>query len=151
MSGTINIYLMVLTRQTIQTEVIMKEFDWYAFDSQHAYEANTYYEFSECREPKLPFVETLTRQGIAFDQNWNDDSGESGMIAQRFTSTGESRNKTLDDCHKNPDTEGLINLIDKPTELRNYILEHQASRLILPWDNQEQYGQLYRARQLINA
>lgn len=151
MSGTIDITLIVLSVHASMLNTIMQDNSLASFDEKYDFEETTFFTFYECRGQTLPILDLLSKHGIAFTQMWTDDCGYSGVIIQRFTSLGESINKNLNDSENNPDSEQCLNLIDKPIELREYILEHQASRLFLPWDNQEQNGKLYMARQLINA
>lgn len=151
MSGTIDITLIVLSVHASMLNTIMQDNSLASFDEKYDYEETTYYIFYECRGQSLAISDLLSKHGIAFTQEWTDDCGNSGINTQRFTSRGKSIYKDLDNSKVNPDAEQCLNLIDKPVELREYILEHQASRLFLPWDNQEQNGKLYMARQLINA
>ncbi len=56
----------------------------------------------------------------------------------------------LYDAEDNPPMNRLIALIDAPVALRQFILDHQASRAVLPWDNQVEYGKRYLLRHLID-
>ena len=108
----------------------------------------TYYEVNY---GELRFLKKLKEQGIPYDSAWCDgDEYGSGTKSLRFTPEGEAIELELYDADANPEMHTLIGLIDDPVALRQYILDHQASRQVLPWDNQVEYGKIYRARQLIN-
>lgn len=108
----------------------------------------TYYEVSY---GELHFLKKLKEQGIPYDSAWCD-GGEysSGTKSLRFTPEGEAIELEIYDDDANPKMGALMNLIDDPVALRQYILDHRASRPVLPWDNQVEYGKIYRARQPIN-
>ena len=44
----------------------------------------------------------------------------------------------------------LAKWLKELTALRAYILAHDERIKVLPWDNQVEYGKLYRTKQLIN-
>ena len=50
----------------------------------------------------------------------------------------------------NPDIEQLMKLIDKPEELRQFIVNHQEEHATLPWENQEENGKIFLTRKLID-
>lgn len=150
MSHGIKVTLWVLNAHAEIVRKLSEDTYWPA-DTEETHDGTTYFEYGEAGVASLPFLDSLLAQGISYDNDWIQDDLCGGSKCQRFTSQGESVYKDLYNAHSNPDIEALLNRIDKPMELRNYILEHMASRLILPWDNQEQYGQLYRARRLIHA
>ena len=107
----------------------------------------TYYEVNY---GELRFLEKLKEQGIPYDSAWcaGCEYG-SGTRSLRFTPEGEAIELELYDADANPEMRALMVLIDDPVALRQYILDHQASRQVLPWDNQVEYGKIYRTRQLI--
>ena len=108
----------------------------------------TYLTYYEVNYGELHFLKKLKEQGIPYDSAWCDgDEYGSGTKSLRFTPEGETIEMELYDTH--PDMHALVALIDDPVALRQYILNHQASRQVLPWDNQVEYGKIYRARQLI--
>lgn len=107
----------------------------------------TYYEVNY---GELRFLKKLKEQGIPYDSAWCDGNEYGpGTKSLRFTPEGEAIEMELYDDDANPDMNALMCRIDDPVALRQYILNHQASRQVLPWDNQVEYGKLYRTRQLI--
>ena len=111
--------------------------------------------FPEIKWGELDFLDQLHEQGIPFDFS-NDDSEDSRHISCRFTSDGEiilqdyleSESKiqgsyfirTIDLC--NSPEEKLKFLNEQYMKLSNLLIQ-------LPWDNQIEYGKLYRTRKLI--
>lgn len=96
------------------------------------------------------WLDKLMHEGIAFDSRW--DSGSEygpGCEYGRFTEEGESVRLEINDSDVNPDLGRLIELIDNHQALKAFIQEHAAERTPLPWNNQEEFGKLYRAKQLI--
>jgi hypothetical protein len=120
------------------------EEDW--LDDQLAH-----FGFPEINYGNLGFLFELRAAGIAYDSRWESggDYG-AGTESLRFTSLGEAIEKTVYDSGKNPDLGYLMDRIDKPEELRDYILEHYDEVTNLDWENQEKYGKLYQARKLID-
>lgn len=110
----------------------------------------TYLTYYEVNYGELHFLKKLKEQGIPYDSAWCDgDEYGPGTKSLRFTPEGEAIEMELYDDDANPEMGALMGRIDDPVALRQYILDHQASRQVLPWDNQVEYGKLYRVRQLI--
>lgn len=108
--------------------------------------------FPEVNYGNLGFLYELRAAGIAYDSRWESggDYGP-GTESLRFTQGGEAIENTVYDSGKNPDLQYLMDRIDKPEELRSYILKHHKEVTNLPWENQEEYGKLYQAKQLISS
>jgi hypothetical protein len=97
-------------------------------------------------------LDMLMHGGIAFNSRW--DSGSEygpGCEYGRFTEEGESVRLEISDSEVNPELNRLLELIDDYQALKAYIQEHAAERTPLPWENQEEYGKLYRATKLITS
>lgn len=110
----------------------------------------TYFYFEEVNYGSLGFLDVLQAAGIAYISEWGDGSEYgSGAVSCRFTAEGEVVIKEIYDSAINPDIGNLLELIDQPDALRAYILHHRELRTVLPWGNQEEYGKIYRAKQLI--
>lgn len=111
-----------------------------------------YFVFGEVNYGELDFLDKLQDAGIAYDSEWEAGSEYgSGGEHCRFTAEGEIVLKEIYDSEINPNLTQLISLIDQPEALRNFILHHKEQITTLPWDNQEEYGKLYRTKQLIAA
>lgn len=112
----------------------------------------TYFSFEEVNYGELEFLDALQAAGIAYLSEWEGGSEYGpGCTSCRFTAEGEAIIKSFDDSEINPHLHNLMELINQPKQLRNYILAHKELRTILPWDNQEEYGKLYRTTMLINT
>jgi len=110
------------------------------------------FQFDEINQGTLDFLDKLQEAGIAFDSSWaSGNEYEAGTTFCRFTADGQVIKFDRYDSEAHPDLSCLMKRIDDPKALREYILEHHNKVTPLPWDNQEEYGKLYRARQLINV
>lgn len=107
--------------------------------------------FYDVKYGDLPFLGKLQKAGIAYDSCWNIDNEYGAAVENvRFTATGDVIARTVYDSERNPNLNTLMRLIDKPDELRQYILDHKTATEDLSWDNQEEYSKIYLANQLIN-
>lgn len=105
------------------------------------------FESNYCR---LSYHDKLVAAGIPYIFSWSG-SGEhaEGTSYSRYTETGKHTLLELWYRDENPSMSEIFLLIDKPEELRAYILKHKADTTSLPWDNQLEYAKLFRAQQLI--
>lgn len=109
-------------------------------------------EFLEVNYGEIKEFTNLIALGIPCDYEWGSGSEYgSGRKYLRFTPEGEIQLVEYYDKYYNPSLHCLMNLIDKPEELVKYIKKHKERVTPLPWDNQVEYGKIYRARQLILA
>ena len=146
MGDRTTVELTVLTTQSKEAEAL---FDEAAAESGSSGEF-THYVFDEVNYGNLSFLQKLTDAGIAFNSYWGKgDEYDVGKEVCRFTSEGVLDNRELYDNDYNPDLDSLMKHINEPDKLREIIELHHKSVTPLPWDNQEEYGKLYRARQLI--
>jgi hypothetical protein len=107
--------------------------------------------FYEVNYGNLDFLPDLRDAGIAYDSRWDAGSeyGE-GVESLRFTSEGLAILNTLYVADDNPPIHKLLEHINAPSSLRQYILDYQDMRSVLPLDaSQEAYGRLYRTRELV--
>jgi len=112
----------------------------------------TYFGFEEVDDGDLPFLGDLQAAGITYLSEWEEGNEYGpGCASCRFTPEGEAVIKTFADSEINPPLYELLELIDQPNELRAYILAHKELRTIMPWDNQEEYGKIYRTSRLIST
>lgn len=146
---TSNVVLTVLTSQKQAAEAL--------FDSpgddvwEGTNPPTTEYQFYDVAEGNLYFLPALVAAGISYESAW--ESGQeygAGTEILRFTKEGEAVGKTNYVYDLNPDIGQLMELIDKPEELRQFIVNHQEEHATLPWENQEENGKIFLTRKLID-
>ena len=120
------------------------------YADEKTYEDSTSFGFEEVNSGELSFLEELEKLGIAYDSSW-EPGGEygAGTRSARFTPEGAIDIRTIYNADYNPSLSELLARINSPDDLIAYILKHKEEVTPLPWDNQEQYGKLYRAACLI--
>ena len=139
--------LMVLNSQSVEAQ---KHFTFEDIDS-YVDDTTTESEFDAVNYGNIPFLEDLKTAGIAYDSSWSSgDEFGPGTESLRFNDKGEPFTRTLYDDGVNPYLPKLMELIDKPDELRAHLIKHSEDVADRPWDNQEEYGKIYLAKQLIN-
>ena len=149
MSTRVSVDLTVLLSQK---EAAIAIFGKDEFDDAWLVENRQCLTFHEISNGQLRFLPKLEAAGIAYDAVCEASSEWSSCHDScRFTPEGESITKELSEAYNNPSMHELMQLLDKPDVLITYIKDHAEKRFVLPWDNQEQYGKLYRTRQLIGA
>jgi hypothetical protein len=140
-----------LTVLTCHTEAAKRFFpddniEEYSCDDLHL----TSFLFYEINNGNLPFLQNLTEAGIAFDSDWDKGAGfDSGSETCRFTSDGVVVGKDIYTHETSISLDLLMQYIDRPAALVNIIRDRKAWLHLLPWDNQEEYGKLYRTLRLI--
>lgn len=109
--------------------------------------------FNDVSNGELDFLPELQKLGIAYDSKWEREYDiEEGGEYFRFTSTGESIIKTIYESDKSVSLKYLQDILIKenPLEELEYLVTNTLKDLaVLPWDNQEEYGKLYRVNQLL--
>ena len=123
----------------------------YIHDIEHTQFAHIYY--SGINYGNLKCDKELIAAGIPFTWYWGNGS-EYGAGEQycRFTETGELILKKI--YEKDADRISLSTLIKKLNnyeDLRECILQFERDQQVLPWDNQIEYGKLYKLKQLIST
>lgn len=147
MQDRTSVKLIVLTTQASAAEAL---FDWESSGGDSEPDL-TSFDFEDVNYGTLRFLTKLQDAGIAFDSNWGSGSEYGpGTHYGRFTSEGEFDSWEISDSSINPNIDELVTLLKHPKKLREFILEHVEKTTPLPWDNQEEYGKLYRTKQLIN-
>jgi hypothetical protein len=148
MGDRTTVYLDVLVSQAEAAEDL---FNYEPQDTRENGDQFIEFEFHEVNHGTLDFLNDLEKAGIAYDSSWSrgDEYGP-GTKFCRFTADGEVISFDRYDGEINPDMNCLMRLIDDPVALREAILSHHRETTPLPWDNQEEYGKLYRTKQLIN-
>lgn len=147
MSDRTYVILTVPTEYTEQVKTLAKSIED-VFDQMNG---RTDFHFTEVNYGELEFLPALKEAGIPYSSNWErgDEYGPGGEHV-RFSAEGDYLDWTLYDTDENPSIEKLLSLLDDPTALRQYILDHKASREVLPWDNQVKYSKRFLARRLID-
>lgn len=94
----------------------------------------------------------LTDSGIPYNYEWgNGDNYDAGSKYIRFTSEGEVKHIEYYESEINPPIEKLLELVDQPEKMAQYVQQYSAEKTPLPWDNQVEYGKIYRTHQLLLA
>lgn len=146
-SDQTTVTLSVLSSQAKATERL---FDT-SVDEEGISGTEAWFTFYEINYGELEFLPELVKAGIAYDSNWErGDQYKAGTESVRFRPDGTVENKTIYDGDPAAPLCELLPLIDNHSELKKYILIRQEHFAVLPWDNQEEYGKLYRTIQLIN-
>ena len=108
--------------------------------------------FHEVNNAYLQEQEELSKHGIPYNYEWgiggNYDAGSKYI---RFTPEGQLVHIEYYESEINPPLEKLLELLDKPKEIVQYIQQYSDDKTPLPWDNQVEYGKRYRTLQLLNA
>lgn len=133
-----------------QQDEALKHFDSVASDAW-LNEPLAYHQFEDVNYGELDFLDKLKAAGIAYESEWDRGSDYGpGVQSVRFTPDGDAIQKSVyhDEC--SIDVHDLMALLDKPEELKKLITATHEGVSVLSWENQEQYGKLYRAKQLIN-
>lgn len=140
--------LTVLTSQAAQAKEL---FDYESSEDPQVDGPITNFIFNEVNYGDLPFLPALRNAGIAYDSNWSGGyEHEAGTLSCRFSPDGEAVEKEVYESDLNPDLDALLAVIDKPVQLRQYILDHKE-KVTVPYlaDANEEHGKLYRVRQLV--
>lgn len=107
--------------------------------------------FHEVGYGELPFLGKLQAAGIAYDSSWSAGSEYTpGTKYLRFTPEGTVISREIYDDQVNPNLDELLKRIDKPAELKAYLLAHadhvSVEELL---EEQIEFGKRYRATNLI--
>lgn len=149
MGDRTRVTLTVLRSQAEKAQELFSE-GYESEDTVHGDSLLYSWEFDEVNYGRLPFLGGLKTAGIAYDSGWdNGDEYSSGYASCRFSSEGELVQKHLYDNEDSIPLSVLTRLLNEPETLRQKILDMIQERTVLPWDHQEEYGKLYRMKQLI--
>lgn len=112
----------------------------------------TDFAFEEVNYGDLEGLVALEKASIAYESAWRAGCEyEAGTTSVRFTSEGEMIKKTIYDSDLSIPITDLMHLINQPGAILELIKNSNEEVQVLPWDNQEEYGKRYRARQLIST
>lgn len=150
MGDRVYVYLTIPTQCEELAMTVIKGFHLFEKWRQHDGESECC--FSEVNSGDLTFLPDLLRLGIPYESFWETgcDYG-AGTEYGRFTSEGECKVFSVFDDDRNPDIRWLMNLTQTPSELVAYLHKFVAEHTPLPWDNQVEYGKIYRTVQLITT
>lgn len=116
------------------------------------------YEYDEVNYGELKFLPILQAQGIAYEAHWCSGSEyEEGIEYCRFTKEGELDLKIIYTSDRGPAGIELIKCLNDGVYTNEQRLDRiskiirvwEKTVTILPWDNQIEYGRIYRTVQLI--
>lgn len=108
--------------------------------------------FDEVNNGRIDEQDELTESGIPYNYEWgNGGNYDAGSKYIRFTPEGEVQHIEYFESEINPPIEKLLELVDQPEKLAQYVRDYSAKKTPLPWDNQVEYGKRYRALQLIQS
>ena len=108
--------------------------------------------FYEVNYGRIDEQDKLTNSGIPYNYAWGiGDTYDAGSKYIRFTPEGELVHIEYYEAEINPPIEKLLELAEQPEELAQYVRKYSAEHTPLPWDNQVEYGKIYRTRQLLLA
>lgn len=152
MGDRTSVTLTVLKQQALQAKAL---FDGWTPEHEAEHEGLfplVYFSFYEVNYGDLPFLDALQEAGIAFDSDWDHGSEyTAGTDFCRYRSDGSVQRYTYSEEYKNPSLPGLMKLLDDPDGLKAYIVDHYNNVTPEPWDNQIEYGKLYRTKNLITG
>ena len=109
--------------------------------------------FEEVNYGELRCIKELQSAGIPYDMDWaRGSSYEEGVQHCRFTETGELSLKVVmgSDYYIHPSVlEKVIEEHNSLDAVKDLLKRHHEAVDPPSWDNQVEYGKMYRARQLI--
>lgn len=109
--------------------------------------------FEEVNYGELNCIEELQSAGIPFDMDWAEGSNyDEGVEYCRFTETGDLTLKTVlgGDCYIHPSVlEKVIEEHNSLDAVKDFLKRHNEAVKPPSWDNQVEYGKMYRTKQLI--
>lgn len=141
------VHLTVLTVHAEQVKALYPD----TMGDSEEFGVTTQFEMGEQRYGNLDGLEKLEAAGIPYDSN-GDASYEQEESTEflRFTPEGVVVKKTLYSSDNAINIDYLLPLLEDHLALKTKISEAEEARTVLPWDNQEAYGKLYRTHQLIS-
>lgn len=124
---------------------------WGEFNIENKTETLCAFGFEEVNYGELDFLPQLKERGIAYDSDWGSGgSYGAGSEMLRFTPEGEAKCITVYDEDRGIDICKLMSVLEDHAALKKVILEEAQNKVPLPWDNQVEYGKIYRTRKLID-
>ena len=116
----------------------------------HLSNGTALFEFNEVNYGDLKFLKDLQTKGIAYESCWGAGyKFTAGKEFCEFDAEGLRRVRTIYDDRRNPELAALLEQINDPHALHNYILAFAQTVKAISWEHQEEYGKRFLARQLI--
>jgi len=147
---TVDLY--VLNEQADQARSIA---DPNGFCYENSDSSLTSFTFDEVNYGKLDFLDQLTAAGIAYDSRWsNGCEFTAGVEHLRFTEDGTPVAMEVSDDEHHISLDCLEQAMERPDaleHLRCVVAKLKKETIPLPWDNQVEYGKIYRTKQLITG
>lgn len=148
MDNDVNVTLTVLSSQLRETKKIIT-YQYYDIATDLDNETTMMF-FKRVIRGNLPFLKQLKEAGIAYSSRWeSNEAFDGGISCCRYTDKGEAIAKIIYDHSKSITVHELMERIDDLPSLVKRIQMHHDHITVLPWDNQETYGRIYRTLQLI--
>ncbi len=106
--------------------------------------------FSEVNYGNLDFLYKLQDEGIAYTSEFDAGSDWStGQDVLRFTPEGEARNTHIYESDYSPNLTELIEHSKSGGSIDSLIEKVRERIYIPPWDNQAEWGKIYRLKQML--
>lgn len=107
-------------------------------------------QYEEVNYGDLDFLEELASRGIAFTSEWASGGNYGpGSTTFRFNAEGEAQFISIMDGEQNPPIGQLMQLIDDPQALANYVRRHHQRTTPWPFKHQGEYGRICLAKRLL--
>jgi hypothetical protein len=101
---------------------------------------------------QLDFLQEFPNKGIPYDYNWGQgDEYDPGNGYCRYLEDGTVFERVISAEDINPPFASLVELIDKPFALAEYVKNHANWMKIPSWKDQDKYADKFRTLQLIGA
>ena len=108
--------------------------------------------FEDVNYGQLDFLQDLPAKGIPYDYSWGQgDEYDPGNGYCRYLEDGTLFERVISDEDINPPFASLVELIDKPFALAEYVKNHANWMKIPPWEDQDKYADKFRTLQLIGV
>ncbi|MDH1236507.1 hypothetical protein [Stutzerimonas stutzeri] len=136
-----------------QAKEIAIEHDGKPVEENTAGKAVHFMGFEEVNYGELNCIKELQSAGIPYDMDWAEGSSyEEGVQYCRFTETGDLKLKTINgsDYYIYPSVlEKVIEEHNSLDAVKDLLKRHHEAVDPPSWDNQVEYGKMYRIKQLI--
>lgn len=141
-----------LTIPTSQLEKAKACSDWEKMEENYSTDGLTEFVIYDVNYGELDLADSLANMGIPCNYRW-EAGGDYGPGSRYFwfTEDGESRTLDIADSEINPCIQKCMALINKPGELRQYLVNHHVRQQVPDLDDKQiEYGKKYLVRQLID-
>ena len=148
MGDRTSVHLTVLNAHAKEAERLFGEGEHDHMSTDNVF---THFSFYEINYGDLPCLDALQKAGIAFDSSWDHGSDYGpGTESCRFLADSTVWRESFSDDYINPDLKKCMELIGNPEELKAFIVNHYNKVTPPSWEYQNEYGKLYKTKQLID-